>query len=187
MIFRVAALLAFVLIEFSAVSNVVWAQQAVVRRTTLLVRDSERSRQFYQALGFREWLDWSEAQDPESLTGLPLNAKSTNSRIVIMAGTDPYVAMIGLLEYDKPPLTPSRPPNQSIGLNDIVIVIETTDMTKVERNLKSIGAQIARQLKAYKSKGPAGPKTGVDMLVYDPDGYLVEVSQVLNNTVLPQK
>jgi catechol 2,3-dioxygenase-like lactoylglutathione lyase family enzyme len=83
--------------------------EAMLRRTTLLVQDVEQSKAFYQALGFREWLDWSEDQDPEALTGLPLNSNPSHARMIIMAGEDPYIGMIGLLEYSGPPLKPSRP------------------------------------------------------------------------------
>lgn len=158
----------------------VTSAEAMLRRTTLLVQDAERSKAFYEAIGFREWLDWSEGQDPDALTGLPLNASPSHARVVIMAGQNPYIGMIGLLEYSEPPLNPSRPKTPSIGLMDIVLVVETNDLEEVKSNLDAMNINIIRAPKSYSSDGPAGQKTGLDMLVEDPDGYIVEISQVLN-------
>lgn len=178
---KICTTAAIILLTFDVASSV--AQNSIVRRTTLLVRDAEASKAFYQALGFKEWLDWSENQDPDALSGLPLNAapsaRPTKARIVIMKGTDPYVAMIGLLEHSNPPLVATRVPSEVIGVTDIVLVIETDDIIKVQNNLQNVGARIARAPKSYESNGPSGRKAGVDMLVFDPDGHVVEISQVL--------
>ncbi|MEQ9110336.1 MAG: hypothetical protein RIF37_06660 [Rhodospirillaceae bacterium] len=91
------AILAQFVVTMCFMSEVTSAE-AMLRRTTLLVQDAERSRAFYEAVGFREWLDWSEDQDPDALTGLPLNASPSHARVVIMAGQNPYIGMIGLLD-----------------------------------------------------------------------------------------
>ena len=169
---------AITLLLLCTITDVVGAE-AMLRRTTLLVQDVEQSKAFYQALGFREWLDWSEDQDPEALTGLPLNSNPSHARVIIMAGEDPYIGMIGLLEYSGPPLKPSIPKNADLGLMDIVLVIETDNLEDVKLDLEALGTPILRAPKGYTSDGPAGSKRGLDMLVEDPDGYVVEISQVL--------
>ncbi|MEQ9110337.1 MAG: hypothetical protein RIF37_06665 [Rhodospirillaceae bacterium] len=63
---------------------------------------------------------------------------------------------------------------------DIVLVVETDDIQEVKSNLEALNINIVRAPKSYSSDGPAGQKAGLDMLVEDPDCYIVEISQVLN-------
>ena len=149
-----------------------------LRRTTLLVSDVDASRAFYEAVGFRVWLDWTGEQDPNDPTALPLTGAPTESRIVIMAGDDDYAGMVGLLEFAAPALPPNRRVADHLGVLDIILVIEVTDLDAVLGRLERLNAEIVRAPGDYESDGPSGRKRGQDMLVRDPDGYLVELTSV---------
>lgn len=156
----------------------VCADDPVIRRTTLLVSDAKASLAFYELLGFREWLDWSGDQDPNDPTALPLTGEPSNSRIIIMAGDNDYSGMIGLLEFDSPPLAANRIDPNKIGVKDIILMIEADDVQTLHGHLIAAGHPIVRPPGQYKSDGPAGSKRGYNMLVRDPDGYIVEVTDV---------
>ncbi len=100
------------------------AFQSVVKRTTLLVSDIERSVEFYKAIGFDIWLDRGGDRDPDSPSSLPLNGRPGHSHITIMSGQHPDWAMIGLLEFSNPPLAWTREKDDlTIGTSDAVLVI----------------------------------------------------------------
>lgn len=160
------------------------AATSVVKRTTLLVADIERSIDFYQRLGFRIWLDRAGSRDPEGGGGLPLLGKPTHSRIVVMAGQNDSVAMIGLLEYGEPSLPATRTREGGIGITDVVLVIQTDDLVEVHESLLEIGAQVFDMPRPYTVDSVDVRKTGLIMFVSDPDGHVIELTQVLNTTPL---
>lgn len=159
------------------------AATSVVRRTTLLVADIERSVDFYERIGFRVWLDREGPRDPE--TGeLPLNGKPKHSRIVVMAGQNDAVAMVGLLQYDKPALAPTRNRNGKIGVTDIVLVIQTDDLATVYESLLEIDADVVSAPQPYSVESVEVRKNGLIMFVADPDGHVIELTQVVSTTPL---
>ena len=104
------------------------AATSVVRRTTLLVSDVAQSVAFYEKIGFHVWLRTGGPRDPNGPTALPLNGKPGESKFTIMAGRDEWVAMVGLLQYDKPALTRTREVMEQIGVGDAVLMIDTNGL-----------------------------------------------------------
>lgn len=154
------------------------AFESVVKRTTLLVSDIEKSIAFYEGIGFSIWLDRGGDRDPEG-GDLPLNGKSEYSRIVIMEGQHADWAMIGLLEYDNPPLPWTRDKNDpTIGTSDAVLVIVTDDMSQVHKNLLALDAKILSGPRNYTSNSVNGKKFGQIMFFQDPDGRVIEMTEV---------
>ncbi|MDX2144406.1 MAG: hypothetical protein SFV19_13705 [Rhodospirillaceae bacterium] len=137
----------------------------IVRRTTLLVTDVARSRAFYEAIGFKLWLDWRGDQDPNDPTALPLTAKPTTSRIVIMAGRDSNAGMVGLLEFRDPGLAPNRAVADRLGIHDSILVIESRGLEAIAANVPNLGGRVLRAPAPYESNGPQGKKRGADMLL----------------------
>ena len=155
------------------------AFQSVVKRTTLLVADIERSVEFYKAIGFSVWLDRGGDRDPDSSGGMPLNGKSGHSHITILSGQHPEWAMIGLLEFSNPPLAWTRDPDDlTIGTSDAVLVIVTDDIKQVHENLASLDARILEGPRDYTSNSVEGRKFGAIMFFQDPDGHVIEMTQV---------
>lgn len=171
-----ALALAAALVAFSASAQ----EGPIVRRTTLLVSDVAASRAFYEAIGFKLWLDWNGDQDPNDPSALPLTAPAKASRIVIMAGRDSNAGMVGLLEFRDPPLAPNRTLADKLGIHDSILVIESRGLAAIAAKVPSLGGRILRAPAPYESNGPQGRKRGADMLLADPDGYVVEVTEVFS-------
>lgn len=154
------------------------AFESVVKRTTLLVSDIEQSIAFYEGIGFSIWLDRGGERDPEG-GDLPLNGKAAYSRIVIMSGQHPDWAMIGLLQYDNPPLPWTRDKDDpTIGTSDAVLVIVTDDMDQVHQNLLRLNATILSGPRNYTSNSVNGKKYGQIMFFQDPDGRVIEMTEI---------
>ena len=155
------------------------AFESVVKRTTLLVSNIENSIEFYKAIGFSVWLDRGGERDPEDGGDLPLNGKPAYYRIAIMQGQHADWAMIGLLQYDNPPLAWTRDPDDlTIGTSDAVLVIVTDNMTQVHENLKALGGRILKDPRPYTSNSVNGKKQGAIMFFQDPDGHVIEMTEV---------
>lgn len=155
------------------------ALESVVKRTTILVSDIERSIAFYEGIGFKVWLDRAGDRDPDSHAGLPLNGKPAHSRIAIMEGQHPDWAMIGLLEFSNPPLAWTRDPDDpTIGTSDAVLVIVTDDIKQAHENLQAMDARILDGPRDYTSNSVVGMKYGYIMFFQDPDGHVIEMTEV---------
>ena len=155
------------------------AFQSVVKRTTLLVSDIERSVEFYKAIGFDIWLDRGGDRNPDSPGGLPLNGKPSHSHITIMSGQHPDWAMIGLLEFSNPPLAWTRDENDlTIGTSDAVLVIVTDDIKQAHENLIGLNARVLEGPRDYTSNSVEGRKFGAILFFQDPDGHVIEMTQV---------
>jgi catechol 2,3-dioxygenase-like lactoylglutathione lyase family enzyme len=161
------------------------AANSVVRRTTLLVSDVKASVAFYEKIGFKVWLETGGPRDPSKPTTLPLNGKPAQSNMTIMAGRDPWIAMIGLLQYDN--LTRTRDPKALYGTGDAVLMIETDDIDGVYKNLQTMGTPMLQLPKEAKTQSAEAIKTVKNMFFRDPDGWVIEMSQVLKTEPLATK
>ncbi|MDX2225004.1 MAG: VOC family protein [Rhodospirillaceae bacterium] len=161
------------------------AANSVVRRTTLLVSDVKASVAFYEKIGFKPWLTTGGDRDPNSPTSLPLNGKPARSDFVIMAGRDPWIAMIGLLQYSKPGLPRTREIADTIGTGDAVLMIETDDIDGVYKDLQAMGAPMLQLPKEATTRSANEIKRVKNMFFRDPDGWVIEMSQVIATEPLP--
>ena len=157
------------------------SEGVVMRRATLLVRDAERSIAFYRdVLGYEVWL---ENEGTVSGSGLPIDVPAGSpSRFVIMNGRDPYLGMIGLLQYGEAqaPLETDGP--RTLAAGDVILMIEAEDIENVHSQAQAIGATV------YKPPGDVVRIESVGgnawdsrfMYLYDPDGHMIEVTERLN-------
>ncbi len=148
----------------------------VMRRTTLLVYDLERSARFYEILGFTRWFIGPEGHVRTG--GLPVEGIQVGdvSRIVIMKGKDPYLGMIGLLQYGAPSVAPPF----ALRRGDPVLMIEITDMTGVAARLTAGGFTIQRQPETSHIKSVSDEWDAKFMFAIDPDGHMLELTERLN-------
>lgn len=156
-------------------ATVVPGSKAVARRITLLVSDLARSKQFYEALGFREDRR-SEVSDPAALKvfGLPEGTQLTFIRMTndntlstgrIDGGT------LGLAEVHNRKLKRLRDRTRGETMLGTPILIMTTDgVDAVQARLNAIGAEIIEPPMAL----PGGLRS---MVVRDPDGTRMEITQ----------
>lgn len=153
-----------------------------VQRTTLLVTDMEKSLDFYQRIGLLKASDTvTKAGDQGGVFGaadLPLTADSKDGRLVVLQA-GPGMAQLGLLAYNNPPLPSARGNLVGVGIGDIIMTIEVPDILGVSSRLAQIGVRFQRNTVRFTQITADGsPQTGQHFLAFDPDGHMVEVSQL---------
>jgi len=153
-----------------------------VRRTTLIVRDVDRSLAFYRdALGLKLVYDQvivrpGRAEDP------PFTER--RMRLALLRANDSFVGVVGLLEYTSPrlpdpPLVQARP-----GIGEVILVINARDLDqRFERVRATPGVHVASepQLTQYPSPDGKGTIPVRVSAVWDPDGYFIELNQLLGD------
>lgn len=149
----------------------------IVRRTTLLVHDLARSITFYRILGFEKWYEGP----PGKVTGrgLPVDGVAVGepTQLVIMRGKDPYVGMIGLLRYGPKTVAP---PAGRMRVGDAVLMIETKGIADIARRLAAGGYRIHKPLEVTHIKSVDAEWDASFLMVFDPDGRMVELTERLN-------
>jgi catechol 2,3-dioxygenase-like lactoylglutathione lyase family enzyme len=151
-----------------------------VRRTTLIVRDVDRSLAFY-----RDALDLQLVYDqvitrpprPDDPTG-----QQRKMRLALLRANDDFVGVIGLLEYTSPRL--EAPPNEARrpGIGDVILVINAADLDqRFERVRATPGVRVSNEPQLTENPSPDGKgRIAVRVsAVWDPDGYFIELNQLL--------
>jgi catechol 2,3-dioxygenase-like lactoylglutathione lyase family enzyme len=148
----------------------------LLKRTTLIVRDAERSLAFYRdVLGLTVWYD-----DEIVLGGRGLAAgkRGDRTRLVIMKAADPVIGMIGLLQFTTPPLDPPAAERTRLGIGDVVFVMQTDDVQGVHERLVATGARVFAEPHEFVVRGADGVEVTMTTLSFwDPDGYFFEINE----------
>ena len=151
-----------------------------VRRTTLIVRDIERSLPFWRdALGLTVIYDEviERPLDPERPDG-----EKRSLRLVLMRANDSFIGAVGLLEYVSP-----RRPERVAGedrpiVGDFIMVVNAKDLDMRWDKVKSVpGVRVLSEPSRVEYPAPGGNGVIPVMvsMVRDPDGYFVELNQIL--------
>ena len=151
-----------------------------LRRTTLIVSDAEASLALYRdALGMAVRYD-------EELTSPGLeryDADGVNrSRLVLMKTNDDFVAGLGLWQFlDR---TPADGPalDGRFRTGDVVILFNTKTLERhfaAARAVSGVTVVEEPHLRVY--PGPAGDIRVMVSMIRDPDGYTVELNQLLGD------
>lgn len=160
---------------------------AMLLRTALVVADVERSRAFYELLGFTVESELGGERNPDS--AFPLNSRSSRWRLLILASGRGEGGRIGLVSFDAAPPEPVRPADRPrVGLGDSVFVMDVTDALALHARLEAAGASIVTPPTPYRSSrvDAAGrPLQGRVFHVFDPDGYLVELLEAPRPVAAP--
>jgi len=149
--------------------------QTILRRTTIVVRDLERSLAFYRdVVGLR--VGW----DRETTLGdaIPL-APGAKGRFATVMGEDETIGMIGLLQVVDPPLPPKPVPEEdSLPLGATIFVIGTSECDAVHERMQAFGNRVYKAPYDQVLKGRDGaPITMRSMAAWDPDGHFLEINQ----------
>jgi catechol 2,3-dioxygenase-like lactoylglutathione lyase family enzyme len=148
----------------------------VLKRTTLIVRDVERSRGFYrEVLGLSVWYD-----DEIVLGGRGLAAgqRGDRTRLVIMKAEDPVIGMLGLLQFTEPPLPAPAAERSRLGIGDVVFVMQTDDVLGVHERLLAWGARVFAEPHEFVVRGADGVEVAMTTVSFwDPDGYFFEINE----------
>ena len=151
-----------------------------VRRTTLLVRDVDRSLAFWRdALGLKVVYDEVIVRP-----GLPDQPAGTERRmrLALLRANDDFVGVIGLLEYQQPRLPDPGLDYERPGLGEVIIVVNAQDLEQRFEKARAVpGVQLGSEPSVIEYPAPDGTGT-IPVLVsvlYDPDGYFVELNKLL--------
>lgn len=148
-----------------------------IRRTTLLVRDIERSLPVYRdALGLTVIYDEligggtdAEGEEPPPTT-----------RLVLLRANDTFIGALGLMQrLDIEP--PPPPENRRAMPGDVIVVINATDLEeRFERIAATPGVTVSTPPTRIEYPAPDGGVIPVLFSAFwDPDGYFIEVNRIL--------
>ena len=155
------------------------ARPAAVRRLTLVVSDIDKAIDFYQRVGLVKASDKATAESDQAgvfgAAELPLTADSKTSRIVVMSSGDEQ--SLALLTYDHPPLPSAKGNLLGLGTGDVIIGIAVPDIEGAYSRLNQIGVRFPLPPTRF-TAGDGSGQTGRHMYAYDPDGRMIEISQM---------
>jgi catechol 2,3-dioxygenase-like lactoylglutathione lyase family enzyme len=167
---RACMLLAACLLNLPAAAEPVPADERIpvdLRRTTLLVRDLDRSLALYRdVLGLRVRLDTAPGAEPGK------------TRLVILCANDTFMGCVGLLRRaDLPADAPVERRKPRYG--DVYLVFNLKDLEqRFERARAVPGVTVESEPDFSKLTPPPGPgqMAVVGSNIWDPDGYFVELN-----------
>lgn len=149
------------------------------RRATMMVNEMEPALSIY-----RDILGMDVYYDDEIIVsgkGLPAGEPDSKTRLVILKCNDPYIGMLGILQYVDPPLPAPAPrpvPNR-VRAGETVFVMHNEDVKAVYQKLKTIdGIELVCEphVSEY-PKDDGGVFRVLGISFFDPNGYFVELNQ----------
>lgn len=149
------------------------------RRVTMMVNSMEPALTIY-----RDILGMEVYYDNEIVVtgvGLPAGEPNSKTRLVILRCNDPYIGMLGILQYVDPPLPAPEPrpvPNR-VRAGEIVFVMHNDDVKGVYEHLQKIdGVQMVSEphISEYPKDG-GGVFRVLGISFFDPNGYFIELNQ----------
>ncbi len=150
------------------------------RRATMLVNEIETPLKIYRdILGLETYYD---NELVISGLGLPAGEPGAKARLVILKANDPYIGMLGILQYLDPPLPERGEYPKRLGVGDTVFVMSVADAEQAHRELLDVpGVHIKSEPHVSEYPKPDG---GVFKLLcmsfFDPNGYFIEANQWLS-------
>ncbi|MCH9696005.1 MAG: VOC family protein [Gammaproteobacteria bacterium] len=178
------ALVALLLLNLAAAEPVAESDRLPIdlRRTTLVVRDIDRSLAFYRdALGMQVIYD-NAIRTPREATS---DAEARRaSRLVFLRANDNFIGIIGLLQYTKPVKPASHQGNEPFSTGSIVLLFNTNDLDATFAKARAVSGVRAlyepgkREYPSYDGEGTIPVMVSV---LTDPDGFVIELNQLLTN------
>ena len=157
--------------EFERVRN-------IVKRTTLIVRDIQASRRWYEyVLGMSVWYD---SEFVLSGVGLAAGKAGDKTHLMILKCDDPTIGMIGLLQWIDPPM-PAPPIQYTVGYGNPTFVVATDDANETHRRAEELGTRVHAEPHEWSTRGANGKmKNFIGISLFDPDGYFFECNQLVS-------
>lgn len=152
-----------------------------IRRLTIIVRDIDKSLSFYRdVLGLKVNYD---IMTTTSGVALPAGEPGAKARLILLNGNDPWVGWIGLMQWVDPAI-PADPYPTRMKPGGAVLVVNTDDAIKrcaMAKALPAVTMTSEARLQIYPGRN-GGPDIRVmGCNVFDPDGILVEINQLLKD------
>ena len=152
--------------------------KAIVKRTTLIVRDIKKSTQWYQeVLGMSIYYDGEVTLGGK---GIAAGKKGDVTHLIILKCDDPVIGMIGLLQWVDP-LWPAPEIPHEVSYGQPTFVLETDNLDDVHKKAIELNTKIFSEPHDWSIKGASGDMIKfIGMSFFDPDGHFFEVNQKLN-------
>lgn len=148
-----------------------------VRRTTLVVRDIDRSLRLY-----RDALGLVVVYDQKIGGGADRDGrvKPPTTRLVLLRANDTFIGALGLMQRLN---APSPPPvaNQRPMAGDAIVVINARDLEERFPRIKATpGVTVHTAPERIEYPKPGGGTIPVLFsAIYDPDGFFIEINKIL--------
>jgi len=152
------------------------------RRTTLIVRDIDRSLAFYRdALGMEVIYD-NAIRTPRDAAS---DAEAERaSRLVFLRANDGFVGIIGLLQYTKPVRPAHSQGDEPFSTGSSVLLFNAQDLASTFAKARAVtGVRVLyepRETKYPSYDGAGMIRVKVSVLT-DPDGFVIELNQLLED------
>jgi catechol 2,3-dioxygenase-like lactoylglutathione lyase family enzyme len=155
-----------------------------LRRTAIIVRDMERSLQFYrEVLGLRVWREGRHGPDDVTLTHL-LGAPPCTLRYAILQADDVEWGMVGLFELTDPaPADDTHPAIDRANRGEACLVFHAPDVRKIHRAAVAMGISVfcPPTRVVLKEHG----LESLEMMLRDPSGVLLNFIQNVKGGLAP--
>jgi catechol 2,3-dioxygenase-like lactoylglutathione lyase family enzyme len=150
-----------------------------IRRTTLIVRDIEKSLMLYRdVMGLKVNYDTVVTMSGVALPAGPPGAKA---RLVLLNSNDPYIGWIGLMQWIQPRLRNPGPYPRRMGPGGVVIVTNTDDVAgkcAAAARVPGVTMTAPPREQVYPGRNGAPPIRVIGCNFFDPDGILIEMNQL---------
>lgn len=148
----------------------------MIRRTTCIVRDVERTLGFFtDTLGLTKYQD-----STMEISGQLAAGKAGDTvRFAVAKADHDYIGMIGGLQFIKDPLPDPGDVTWQCGIGKPVFVAGSRDAEGLYARLQKSGVHILKEpyARAVPKTGGQGETTMVSLGFQDPDGFVWEVNQ----------
>lgn len=150
------------------------------RRSTLIVRDIDASLALY-----RDVLGFSVNYDTEVTTSgvaLPAGEPGARARLVLANANDPWIGWIGFMQWLEPALPDPSPYPTRLGIGDHVMIMNTDDAQArcaASAEVPGVTMTAPARLQVYPGRDGAPPIRVIGCNIFDPDGNLIEINQLL--------
>jgi catechol 2,3-dioxygenase-like lactoylglutathione lyase family enzyme len=150
-----------------------------LRRTTLVVRDIDRSLPLYRdALGFKVIYDEKIGPGPDK-DGRP---QPPSVRLVLLRANDDFIGVLGLMQRLNVATPPPPPVFQKAQVGGLILVINVADLeTRLAKVRTTPYVKIADEPERIEYPAPGGRGT-IPVLfsaVWDADGNFIELNKIL--------
>jgi len=149
----------------------------IVKRTTLMVRDMQASRRWYEyVMGMNVYYDNEFVLSGQ---GLAAGKEGDRTHLVMMKCEHPEIGMIGLLQWVDPPM-PAPPVPSAITYGNPTFVVSSNNVAQTHARACELGTRVHSAPHDWSTRGANGKmKHFVGLSLFDPDGYFFECNQLL--------
>lgn len=152
-----------------------------IRRTTIIVRDIERSLKLYRdALGMK--VNYDAAMNVSS-PGFAQGGPPRPIRLVLLNANDPWIGWIGLIQYTDNPNRPRVRVPRELGPGSHIMVAAVADAQKAcdaAAIAPGVRMMVPVKISEYPPRTPGSPNIRVlGCQFFDADGAYIELNQTL--------